>query len=428
MKCSLSLLWVLSLLLTCSTTFSQATYILNGEIIDAKTKKPLPYASVGIAGLHLGTITNGKGKFTLYVPDSLNQDTLQVNYLGYHPFSTPVSKIANKSVKIKLKPTSTEIGEVIVRPLNPLEVIERVRQNYDDNYPSHPFITKGFYLQEIIENEQYVDFIEAYIDIYDPGFSDTNTCQARIIQGRTKENLTNIQFLKRFAEQKQAKAEKKAERKGDTLESDRDPGVYIDFGGPLSIASNDNIRNLQNFLDEKSLKKYTFNFEKNTFFAGRELIVIRAKSKKAIDGMLIDAQLYVDKESFALVIIKTDLTIKIPAYLKPFLKIYRIKLYELNINQQIEYRLVDNHWYPNKNLSFAYFDAQKKYKGKYLERSKINVKKAFTSTDIEYRNIMPFDSTMTITKEPLHDQLGDYEPSFWENRNKIEYTLTEQAP
>lgn len=404
---------------------AQNTKAIHGKVIDTKTKQALPYASITIANKHIGTVSNSKGNFTLHYPDSVASDTLIVTYLGYNTYTQPLKNFSNKAVKIKLNTSSTEINEVVIRPLTPLEVIKKVKANYKQNYPQTPYISKGFFLQEVTENNKYVDFIEAYVDIYNPAFGDTSKCQAKLIQGRTRENLTNIQFLKQFMEAKHDKAIKKAERKGDSIDPNIEPGVGISFGGPVSIANDDFIRNIDDISDKKTLKKFKFSYGNNTHLADRELIVINCEGKKPVNNMMINAKLYIDKESYALVLVKSSMLPRIPLAIKPVLKVYRIKLHSFEFKQLIEYRHIDNIWYPNKTITTASVDVQKKYKGHYLERSNIKIRKAFISTDIENSNVQEFTAEEQITDKPLHEQLGNYDPDFWKNKNKIEYEIAE---
>ena len=416
-------LFLLSICLVSSPLFAQDYLLLSGTVIDAKTKDPLPYATVGVANKHIGTITNLSGAFALYLPDSLKTDTILVSFLGYESNSLPVAKFRAKGNKIKLKPILTEIGEVIVKPFTPLEVIERVIENYDSNYAQTPFIAKGFYLQEIIENDKFIDFIEAFVDIYTPPFHDTNDCQARLIQGRTRDDLGEIQFMKRFAEEKLEKKIRKAERKGDTIDSTANAGIQVMFGGPQRIISDDMIRQINNIYDKKTLRKFNFTFESNTFFAGRELYVIRCITKRPYNHMNIDARLYIDKESFALAKIKADMTVDIPAVAKPFLRLYRIKINDIKLNSDNEYRYLAGKWYPSKTIMTGYFDLHKKYKGKYIEHSIVEVQNAFVTTDIQEENVVPFKEDELLTDDPLSEQLGTYNPEFWKNRNRIEYKV-----
>jgi hypothetical protein len=414
---------ILFLSLLCILVHSQEFIYIEGQVLDIKSRKALPYASVGIQNKHIGTITNQNGNFSLYIPDSLKEDTLRINFIGYEPYSAKLKTLANKRVTIKLKPAPTPIKAVTVRPLSAEEAIKQVIENFEKNYPQKPFIAEGYYLQEMIENGIYIDFIEAYVGIFNPPYGDTSECHSRMIQGRTKDDMGEIQFLSRFVEKKQAKQLRKAERKGNTIDSTGISGISVIFGGPKSIAEDDNIRMFKEGYSEKKYNKYQLEFKKNAFLEGRELYVIRARSKRAIDNQHIDARLYIDKETFALVKLKTTITLEVPTTIKPILRLYRIRINEIHIFQDIEYKLVNNVWYPYKTITYGTADILKKYSGKYKEHSIISLRKAFVATNILHQNVKPFAEEERLSDEPLDDQLGEYTPEFWHNRNKIEYEV-----
>ena len=54
-----------------------AQYILQGRIIDALTKEPLPFVNVGVLKKEIGTVSNEDGFFFLEVPDVFAKETLR---------------------------------------------------------------------------------------------------------------------------------------------------------------------------------------------------------------------------------------------------------------------------------------------------------------------------------------------------------------
>ena len=60
-----------------------AQYILQGRIIDALTKEPLPFVNVGVLKKELGTVSNEDGFFLLEVPDVFAKETLRFSMIGF---------------------------------------------------------------------------------------------------------------------------------------------------------------------------------------------------------------------------------------------------------------------------------------------------------------------------------------------------------
>ena len=60
-----------------------AQYIIQGRIIDALTKEPLPFVNVGVLKKELGTVSNEDGFFFLEVPDVFAKETLRFSMIGF---------------------------------------------------------------------------------------------------------------------------------------------------------------------------------------------------------------------------------------------------------------------------------------------------------------------------------------------------------
>ena len=60
-----------------------AQYILQGQVIDALTKDPLPFVNIGVLKKELGTVSNEDGFFFLEVPDVYATETLRFSMIGF---------------------------------------------------------------------------------------------------------------------------------------------------------------------------------------------------------------------------------------------------------------------------------------------------------------------------------------------------------
>ncbi|MEM7102924.1 MAG: carboxypeptidase-like regulatory domain-containing protein [Bacteroidota bacterium] len=102
---------ILFTLLCCITiiasTFAQAE--IYGQIIDRKTKAPLPYANIGIKNSTTGTVSDDHGRFNLkhYNPE----DSLLISYIGYQTIMISANAIQPGST-VPLEPESFYIEEV----------------------------------------------------------------------------------------------------------------------------------------------------------------------------------------------------------------------------------------------------------------------------------------------------------------------------
>ncbi|MCR9250034.1 MAG: carboxypeptidase-like regulatory domain-containing protein [bacterium] len=108
---------------------------LTGKIIDAKTNEPLAFASIGVKGTSIGTISNSEGKYVLNVQGIAESDTVMISYIGYETYYATVKEIFYNPV-VHLKPAAINLQEFQVNsePLTVEQILERVVERYDSNY------------------------------------------------------------------------------------------------------------------------------------------------------------------------------------------------------------------------------------------------------------------------------------------------------
>jgi hypothetical protein len=94
---------------------AQAQLRLSGQVRDARTQKPLAYASVFLANTTYGTTTDSTGSFVLTsVP--AGQYEVMASYLGYQLYKKKLDVQQNAVLAVSLQPTATQLEEVEVRP------------------------------------------------------------------------------------------------------------------------------------------------------------------------------------------------------------------------------------------------------------------------------------------------------------------------
>jgi hypothetical protein len=108
-------------------SFSQ----IQGIILDANTKKPLPFASV-LTNTNNGTLSDVDGKFTLKTNQPINQ--LTITYVGYNTAKIPVNE-TDKFFTIKLTPSVENLNEILITATeNPaLQIIRNAIANKPNN-------------------------------------------------------------------------------------------------------------------------------------------------------------------------------------------------------------------------------------------------------------------------------------------------------
>ncbi|MCD8415497.1 carboxypeptidase-like regulatory domain-containing protein [Tenacibaculum dicentrarchi] len=104
-------------------SFSGYSQQLKGQVIDAKTKKPLSTAHILNLNSVVGTITNEKGLFEV---TSKANDTVLVSFIGFSSIKLKVTNdlLKGNEVVISLQEKPEEIKEVVIKSTALIGVLE----------------------------------------------------------------------------------------------------------------------------------------------------------------------------------------------------------------------------------------------------------------------------------------------------------------
>jgi len=87
----------------------------KGRIVSSETNAGIGFASIGIIGKNVGTVSDREGNFTLDIDEVYNNDSLRFSMIGYYPKSINVSQFKKNPLKeISLVPLSYVLKEVKV--------------------------------------------------------------------------------------------------------------------------------------------------------------------------------------------------------------------------------------------------------------------------------------------------------------------------
>ena len=116
-------------LLYCSLLFGQTQ--IQGIVIDEKTKKPLPFASVATS-TNFGTLTDLEGKFHIKTKGKF--DAITISYIGYKTVKVPVN-IEDKFISVQLQILVESLDEILITAKeNPaLQIIRNAIENKKRN-------------------------------------------------------------------------------------------------------------------------------------------------------------------------------------------------------------------------------------------------------------------------------------------------------
>jgi hypothetical protein len=174
------------LLILCS--IAEAQSIINGVILDAKTRRPLPAANIQISGTYRGAIANQDGFFILTIRRP--QADLLISYIGYESETVRVTqRDAGRELRIFLIPIILEGETITVIAEDPgmrimREVIKR-KLEWRDNLETY---RARAYSRVVLENDSgIVSLAESTSET----FWDKERGSREVI--KTKEQSSNLQ-------------------------------------------------------------------------------------------------------------------------------------------------------------------------------------------------------------------------------------------
>ena len=146
---------------------------ISGKVVDKETQEPLSFASIGISGKPIGTITNLQGEFDFHLDNTLRNDIFAVNMLGYKSFEAPIWSLLKDSLKIEMNKSNFILQEVLIADsLNGGDILSIALGRINENYPTAPFLMEGFYRDLKKVANTYVSLLEAAVKIYDEDYKE----------------------------------------------------------------------------------------------------------------------------------------------------------------------------------------------------------------------------------------------------------------
>ena len=99
---------------TQNSSFLASAYCLTGQVLDAKTRLPVPYATVRLCHGRKVNLANDKGHFELEPPGEIVADTLLAEGLNYLPHKIALRNQVLADTTLLLDKVEPEIkGEVL---------------------------------------------------------------------------------------------------------------------------------------------------------------------------------------------------------------------------------------------------------------------------------------------------------------------------
>jgi hypothetical protein len=167
---------------------------ISAKVHDRETAEPLGFASVGIKGQPIGTISNGQGEFDFHFPLEMRNEILVISMLGYKNFEAPVwTMLDNPGQILVLEKSPIVLEEIVVSDtLTGGDILRISLSRIEQNYPMEPFMLDGFYRDVKKVGGTYISLLEAAVKIYDENYKEPRN------KHKLRESVRLIELRKSF--------------------------------------------------------------------------------------------------------------------------------------------------------------------------------------------------------------------------------------
>jgi len=346
-----------SFILVLISTIAYTQILLDGVVIDKKTKQGLPFSTIRIKDKKNVAIADEKGHFVFsYVAEKFSKlDSIQISYIGYHTLKLAIEDI-KKNNTFELEEKTYTLSNIVVRPeMAADKLIEKVIQKFETNFSQDAFEQEGFYRSIVMSNDEYAGISESFIKIYSDGYNKNFS--------DSKYQFVNSDLIKPLF----------CRHSKYTIKNDS-RGFIIKTPTPRGLLFTKKDLLYNTFLTSKNVKLYLYKYlteEDNDYyvigFAPKKIkISYRNSAYEQYSNNQISGKLYINKADLGIVKIETTndswsssferVTDKLTNHTHRYISrnisiqfaIYNFKYYMTHINSEISYE--DYGWSNSKPI------------------------------------------------------------------------------
>ncbi|MGI4874509.1 MAG: carboxypeptidase-like regulatory domain-containing protein [Janthinobacterium lividum] len=109
-----------------TTTGSGTAVLVEGHVLEATSRQPVPFASVSVLHSAVGTVSNAAGVFKLLVPGGRATDSLVVGSIGYASYRAPLkATVPGAPLLLLLQPQQVSLQSVAVTGYTPQTLLKK---------------------------------------------------------------------------------------------------------------------------------------------------------------------------------------------------------------------------------------------------------------------------------------------------------------
>lgn len=417
---------------------------IKGKIIDKTGMEPIEYAHVFIKDSPIGVMSNTDGDFLINIPEAYKGKAVIVSCIGYLP-DTIHFPYPSGLITIALKQTEIQLSDVVVKPMDPVDILRKAIRHIPVNYPTGPVQFMAYYRELVNTDGHFVKYADAACNIYYNGYHvDTD-------KEKSNTNFYKLDDTKWGGGNPFPQARYNAPHSNDAVQiiecrKSNDLENFInnwDFekglkkfhigGGPLTVTTADIVKSRNDFLDSTTWKYYRFKFEGFTELNNHEVYQISFTPKAKTEKALWEGLMFIDKETYAFVKFEYSASPKCVHYLRQYntelvvelkgkdqkkLKKRFVKRSVEQIGQRIrvDYMNFGNTWY------LSHVDIENTFinEGDLFDPVHYVTYLELYVNDIRTKDVTPFHSDSVYYTNKFHFLYQHpcvYNPSFWETYN-----------
>jgi len=389
---------------------NQPVSLLKGIVTNITTGEAVPYATIGLSKSSINTMTNEKGEFIFKIPADRVNDSIDISHVGYKPIRIIVNSSDTGFRIIKMQEAVSQLSAVIIKTINPLDLIKKAVSRIPDNYPVNPYRLNGFYRLTGMKEKRVIHLSEAVFGIYNESNTGKNS-QFNLIKSRVDKDLTAFNGV-------------------DNVEIGLDPAAIFNLDIIQTIKKSE-------LLGEQGLKDHQFTCKGIVNYNGQEAYEILFDEKDGIKKSLYRGKILINADNLAFLEFDIRLSPKGQRYYEwGFFQKVMFNLAHISVNmladdQIITYRKYGTKYYLNHvNARSVYYLAGGK---KHFLLDPLVNKTNYLVTKIDTAGVEPYSKEEILgnmrriesrgkvindTKDsPDHSDTADH---FWENYNLIQ--------
>ena len=371
--------------------------VLSGYVSNGKSGSKIALARVAVPHTDLSVVTNDDGFFTLKV-DTLPR-VLWVSRLGFQTREVNLTERDATSLHIIMQPVAEVLPEVVVRTMDPGELLRQAIKKIPSNYGKAPELYHCFYRETAMKQQRFIYVAEGVVDMYKTAYDEGNAHdRVAIIKGR--------RLL--------------SPRRGDTL------GIKV-MGGPVQPIQLDIAKNTVFLLNEDVLACYSFTMEGTAYINDRPQYVLRLVPETSLSPVaLYRGLLYIDQERLAFTRAELSLDMSNREKATRYMLVRKpvgVRFKPKELSCLIDYRTENGTTYLSYIRNTFRFDCDWKRK---LFSTTFTASCEMVVTDRSQNRAHPLSGRVSFdSRDRFFDRVQFFEdPAFWEDYNIIEPTET----